>query len=315
MANSVLFESIVKPVKITLRHPIFESIFGLKFVDTAPPNLSRKVVNDLCLKQFANPQKLEAYHLSGLTPDEASFLKIKLPDTGSAPHMAETLTELKEDHAKIRTQLEYIQVEMGLINCKINELIRLTSLIHHGAKLAILFQSTDMEKADQAADRIVHSTSSTPHFCNKVQVWRVHPWPVHEPSHVRWDCSHTARTKSLRMKPDQKTKLLLAVDGRPKFSPPLPKGYFENGIVLTNAVCRAGELVENPLNFGVDLVQVTIKLVTDGFTRLAIDYFKVTRKEVVLFRSHGQERRSINVVLGLPASTMKTFQQQMEEII
>ncbi|KAJ8423740.1 hypothetical protein Cgig2_023895 [Carnegiea gigantea] len=163
-----------------------------------------------------------------------------------------------------------------------------------------------------------------------------------------------ARTKALRMKPDQKTKLLFAVDGRPKFSPPLPKGYFGNGIVLTNAVCRAGELVESPLTFGVNLVQDAIKLVTDGFMRSAIDYFEVTRarpslsstflittwsrlsfhttdfgwgepvlsgpvalphKEVILFLSHGQERRSINVVLGLPASAMKTFQQQMEEII
>ncbi|KAJ8421227.1 hypothetical protein Cgig2_034077 [Carnegiea gigantea] len=140
-ANSVFFESIVKSVKITLSCPILESIFGLKFVDTTPPNLSRKVAKDLCLKQFASPQKLEAYtwenkappimfysrnldcwqHLSDLTPDEVSSLKIKLPDTGSAPHIADTLTELKEDHAELRTQLEHIQVEMGLMNRKINE--------------------------------------------------------------------------------------------------------------------------------------------------------------------------------------------------
>ncbi|KAJ8434114.1 hypothetical protein Cgig2_024232 [Carnegiea gigantea] len=104
-------------------------------------------------------------HLSDLTPNEASSLKIKLPDNGSAPHIADTLTELNEDHAEIRTQLEHIQVEMGLMNCKINELIRLTNLIHHGAKLAIPFLSTDVKKATQVADRIIHSTSSTSHFC------------------------------------------------------------------------------------------------------------------------------------------------------
>ncbi|KAJ8425025.1 hypothetical protein Cgig2_007162 [Carnegiea gigantea] len=119
IANGVFFEIVVKSVKITLSHPVLESIFGLKFVDTAPPNLSRK----------------------------ASSLKIKLPDTTSAPVIANTLTKLKDNHADIRTHLEHIQAKMGLMNRKIDELIRLTSLIHHGTKLAIPVQSTDIEKA------------------------------------------------------------------------------------------------------------------------------------------------------------------------
>jgi len=35
-------------------------------------------------------------------------------------------------------------------------------------------------------------------------------------------------------------------------------------------------------------------------------------KEVSLFLSHGKERRSVNVLLGLPASAMKTFEELME---
>jgi len=162
-----------------------------------------------------------------------------------------------------------------------------------------------------------------------------------------------ARSKALNMKADQKTKLLFAVDGRPKFSPPLPKGYFGNGIVLTNSLCPAGELIENQLSFGVGLVQEAIKMVTDSYMRSAIDYFEVTRarpslsstllittwsrlsfhttdfgwgepvlsgpvvlpeKEVILFLSHGQERKSINVLLGLPSSAMKTFEEQVEDM-
>ncbi|KAJ8421764.1 hypothetical protein Cgig2_018957 [Carnegiea gigantea] len=143
-ANGVFFESIVKSVKITLSRTVLESIFGLKFVDTATHNLSRKVAKDLCLPQFARPQKLETYTwqnkappimfctpnidcctmflsvfsipkptpkkliMSDLTPEEASSLKIKLPDTASAPAIADTLTELKDDHADIRTHLEHI---------------------------------------------------------------------------------------------------------------------------------------------------------------------------------------------------------------
>lgn len=162
-----------------------------------------------------------------------------------------------------------------------------------------------------------------------------------------------ARSKALEMKPDQKTKLLFAVDGRSKFNPPLPKGYFGNGIVLTNAICTAGELVNNHLSYGVEQVQKAIKMVTDDYMRSAIDYFETTRarpslsstllittwsrlsfhttdfgwgepvlsgpvalpeKEVILFLSHGNQRKSINVLLGLPASAMKSFEHQLQQI-
>ncbi|CAK7328347.1 unnamed protein product [Dovyalis caffra] len=160
-----------------------------------------------------------------------------------------------------------------------------------------------------------------------------------------------ARTKALKMQPDQQTKLLFAVDGRPKFNPPLPKGYFGNGIVLTNSICQAGELLNKPLSYAVGLVHDSIKMVTDSYMRSAMDYFEATRarpslastllittwsrlsfyttdfgwgepvlsgpvalpeKEVILFLSHGKERRNINVLLGLPASAMKTFQELMQ---
>ncbi|XP_059645318.1 omega-hydroxypalmitate O-feruloyl transferase-like [Cornus florida] len=160
-----------------------------------------------------------------------------------------------------------------------------------------------------------------------------------------------ARTQALRMKPDQETKLLFAVDGRSRFEPPIPEGYFGNGIVLTNSLCSAGELVHNPLSFAVRLVQEAVNMVTDSYMRSAIDYFEVTRarpslaatllittwsrlsfhttdfgwgepllsgpvalpeKEVILFLSHGKERKSINVLLGLPASSMKMFQEFMQ---
>ncbi|CAM8980102.1 unnamed protein product [Rhodiola kirilowii] len=160
-----------------------------------------------------------------------------------------------------------------------------------------------------------------------------------------------ARTESLRMKPDQETKLLLIVDGRSRFDPPIPKGYFGNGIVLTNAIATARELIENPLSFTVGLVQKAIELVTDRYMRSAIDYFEVTRarpslsatlmittwsrlgfhttnfgwgeplfsgsvalpeKEVGVFLSHGKERKCINVLLGLPASAMTRFEKLMQ---
>ncbi|KAH0973422.1 hypothetical protein GBA52_025578 [Prunus armeniaca] len=159
-----------------------------------------------------------------------------------------------------------------------------------------------------------------------------------------------ARTKALKLVPEQQIKLLFAVDGRRKFSPPLPKGYFGNGIVLTNSICQAGDLLEKPLSHAVGLVQDAIKMVTDSYMRSAIDYFELTRarpslastllittwsrlsfyttdfgwgepilsgpvalpeKEVILFLSNGTEKKNINVLLGLPASAMKVFQELM----
>ncbi|KAK3039100.1 hypothetical protein RJ639_028846 [Escallonia herrerae] len=159
-----------------------------------------------------------------------------------------------------------------------------------------------------------------------------------------------ARTEALKLPPLQQTKLLFAVDGRFKLDPPLPKGYFGNGIVLTNSVCQAGELLENPLSFAVGRIQGAIKMVTDSYVRSAIDYFEVTRarpslastllittwsrlsfhttdfgwgepilsgpvalpeKEVTLFLSNGGERKNINVLLGLPSSAMKRLQELM----
>ncbi|KAG9445838.1 hypothetical protein H6P81_011966 [Aristolochia fimbriata] len=160
-----------------------------------------------------------------------------------------------------------------------------------------------------------------------------------------------ARSQALRLRPDQQTKLLFAVDGRNRFDPPLPNGYFGNGIVLTNSLCAAGEILEKPLSFTVGLVQEAVKMVTDGYMRSAIDYFEATRarpslaatllittwsrlsfhttdfgwgeplqsgpvtlpeKEVILFLSHGKERKSINVLLGLPSSAMPVFAELMQ---
>lgn len=160
-----------------------------------------------------------------------------------------------------------------------------------------------------------------------------------------------ARTQALKLKPEQETKLLFAVDGRSRFNPPLPKGYFGNGIVLTNSICQAGELVGNPLSYSVRLVQNAVSMVTDDYMRSAMDFFEATRarpslnatllittwsrlsfhttdfgwgepvqsgpvalpeKEVILFLSHGEERKSINVLLGLPASAMLAFQELMK---
>ncbi|TYH80571.1 hypothetical protein ES332_D03G141500v1 [Gossypium tomentosum] len=160
-----------------------------------------------------------------------------------------------------------------------------------------------------------------------------------------------ARCKALNLVPQQKTKLLFAADGRKRFIPPLPEGFAGNGIVLTYSISTAGELAEKPLSFAVGLIQQAVKLATDSFMRSAIDYFEVTRarpsldgtvlitawsklsfytidfgwgepistgpvalpeKPVLIFLPHQKDKKSINLLLGLPVSAMNSFEELMQ---
>lgn len=162
-----------------------------------------------------------------------------------------------------------------------------------------------------------------------------------------------SRTEALKLEQNQQTKLLFAVDGRSKFDPPLPKGYFGNGIVLTNSLTTSGELVKKPLSHAVELVKKAVKMVDDEYMRSAIDFFETTRmrpsltatllittwsklgfhttdfgwgapvqsgpvslpeREVSLFLSHGKQRKNISVLLGLPATAMHKFEELMDTI-
>eukprot|EP00249_Psilotum_nudum_P002291 c15257_g1_i1 orf=405-1727(-) len=160
-----------------------------------------------------------------------------------------------------------------------------------------------------------------------------------------------SRSEAMGMLPEQKTKLLFAVDGRAKFNPPLPKGYMGNGIVLTYALTTAGELTEKPLSYAVSLVHDAITLASDKYMRSAIDYYEVTRarpslaatlvvtiwsrlsfhttdfgwgepifsgpvtlpeREVALFLSQAKDPKSISVLLGLPPARMEKFAECMQ---
>ncbi|KAB1222673.1 Omega-hydroxypalmitate O-feruloyl transferase [Morella rubra] len=157
-----------------------------------------------------------------------------------------------------------------------------------------------------------------------------------------------ARTQALRMRPDQQVRVLIAVDGRSRSEPPIPKGYFGNAVIVTNSTCSASHLLENPLSFAVGLVQKAISKATDSSMRAAIDYFEIARawpsrtavllvtawsklsfhcadfgwgepifhgpvdfpeRETIIFVSHGKQRKSIHTRLGLPDSAMKIYEE------
>ncbi|XP_026452850.1 omega-hydroxypalmitate O-feruloyl transferase-like [Papaver somniferum] len=161
-----------------------------------------------------------------------------------------------------------------------------------------------------------------------------------------------ARTKSLRLHPDQQVRLLFPVDARSRFDPPLPKGYFGNAFALKNCQCSVSEILRSPLSSMIERIRQLIKLVTDQYMRSAIDsleeyehplpkahtlFLSVWTRigfhdmdfgsggpffsgpptlptSVVFFLAHGEERKSINLCLSLPVSAMKIFEETITAI-
>ena len=62
------------------------------------------------------------------------------------------------------TKVDLMHSEMGLLSRQVDELICLTSLVHHGAKLAIPFKPSYLDRATTVADHLIQLTSPNPHF-------------------------------------------------------------------------------------------------------------------------------------------------------
>ncbi|XP_042487678.1 omega-hydroxypalmitate O-feruloyl transferase-like [Macadamia integrifolia] len=80
-----------------------------------------------------------------------------------------------------------------------------------------------------------------------------------------------ARTKALKMNPSDQSKLFIVLDGRHRFGPSFPKGYFGNALFLAHCECSAGELIERPLWFAVDLMKRALEL---NFIQSLDDYLE-----------------------------------------
>ncbi|KAG6425257.1 hypothetical protein SASPL_115684 [Salvia splendens] len=91
-----------------------------------------------------------------------------------------------------------------------------------------------------------------------------------------WRCVSIARG----LPRDQETKLQLPVDARQRLQPPLPLGYFGNGIFYTGAFALIGELISRPLKFAVEKVHEAIARMDDEYMRSALDYLELHMRNV-----------------------------------
>lgn len=85
-----------------------------------------------------------------------------------------------------------------------------------------------------------------------------------------WRCVSQARGLSN----DQATKLHIPIDGRSRFNPPLPPGYFGNVIFLATPIATAGDLQSESFNDTIKRVHEVLKQFNDEYLRSAVDYIE-----------------------------------------
>ncbi|KAH6806436.1 hypothetical protein C2S51_031267 [Perilla frutescens var. frutescens] len=83
--------------------------------------------------------------------------------------------------------------------------------------------------------------------------------PPHLQSCSKFDvvaaCAWRCRTMAISRKPDEETKFIFVVDIRKRMKPPLPMGYYGNGVIYSMAVTTAEKLSKNPLHYAVELMR------------------------------------------------------------
>lgn len=84
-----------------------------------------------------------------------------------------------------------------------------------------------------------------------------------------------SRSKVLNIPADQESSLVFPIDIRSRLQPPLPSGYYGNGLSVSFAVARAGDLIEKPLSFAVKLISDAKRIVDDEYVRAQIDMLEV----------------------------------------
>ncbi|XP_059641847.1 shikimate O-hydroxycinnamoyltransferase-like [Cornus florida] len=86
-----------------------------------------------------------------------------------------------------------------------------------------------------------------------------------------WRCACKARGLS----DDQDTKLYIATDGRSRLQPPLPPGYFGNGIFTATPIAVAGDLQSKPLWYAASRIHDALVRMDNNYLRSALDYLEL----------------------------------------
>ncbi|KAJ8641827.1 hypothetical protein MRB53_018521 [Persea americana] len=88
-------------------------------------------------------------------------------------------------------------------------------------------------------------------------------------------CLWRCRTIAIRSDPGEEVKVILVVNARSKFSPPLPSGYYGSVTASPAAVSPAGKLCRSPLEYAVELVKEAKVRVTQEYMQSVADLMVV----------------------------------------
>ncbi|GAB4850560.1 hypothetical protein Ancab_029869 [Ancistrocladus abbreviatus] len=90
--------------------------------------------------------------------------------------------------------------------------------------------------------------------------------------------------KARSLPDDQETKLYIATDGRSRWQPPLPPGYFGNVIFTTTPIGEAGHLMSKPTWYAASRIHEALVRMDNEYLRSALDYLELQPDLTALVR-------------------------------
>ncbi|KAK4479694.1 hypothetical protein RD792_015224 [Penstemon davidsonii] len=93
-----------------------------------------------------------------------------------------------------------------------------------------------------------------------------------------WRCVCKARG----LTEDQETRIRIPIDGRSRFQPPPPRGYYGNVSFSNTRIAVSGEIVSKPLKHVVSIIHDAIVQMNNDYLRSTIDYLELQPDLVAL---------------------------------
>lgn len=87
-----------------------------------------------------------------------------------------------------------------------------------------------------------------------------------------WRCKALSYDHAKGKTPERESRMLYAVDIRPRLNPPLPASYVGNAVLSAYANAKCEELKEKPFSRLVEMVSEGAKRISDEYARSAIDW-------------------------------------------
>ncbi|WVY92938.1 hypothetical protein V8G54_032026 [Vigna mungo] len=84
-------------------------------------------------------------------------------------------------------------------------------------------------------------------------------------------CLWRCRTKALQIEADEDVRMMCIVNGRGRFNPPLPVGFYGNVFAYPAAVTTAGKLCRNPFGYAVELINKVKGEMTEEYLQSVAD--------------------------------------------